>query len=60
MSTEIQWGVRRGEKVERIDPASANEGYMSAEEYARVRAAASDGIVVKRRSKVVMTDWHEA
>lgn len=57
-----QWGVRHPEgRVERIDEKSANEGYMTAQEYAVIRAGAVGGKVVKRTitTEITKSDWVE-
>lgn len=56
-----QWGVRHpGGRVEKIDAASANEGYMTEEQYAQRRAEVTKGTVVTRTSEVRETPWAEA
>lgn len=58
MKKEVQWGYSTGDKtIHKVDPASANEGYMTAEEYARIRAKATGGQVFKRTRTVNVTDW---
>lgn len=57
---QTEWGVRRGGMVERISDAAAAEGYMSAEQAARVRAEASGGTVVTRTTTIVTSEWTPA
>lgn len=53
-----EWGVRHPDgKVETIDEASANEGYMAAHEYALRRAKAVGGQVVNRTRTVSVSKW---
>lgn len=62
MSTDkitTEWGVKHADgSVEKISEASANEGYMDAQQYATVRADVTPGAkVVKRTRKIVVSDW---
>ena len=56
MSTE--YGVRHpGGDVETIHESEACEAYMSAAEYAALRARVVDGLVVTRERILTVTDW---
>lgn len=59
--SEVQWGFRT--PTGQVYPSSertANEGYLTAEEYARKRAEVTGGVVLTRRRIVEITDWEEA
>lgn len=59
---ETQWGYRKpGEhRVTHITEKEAAIGYMTAEEFARKRAKATGGDVVRREVTVIATHWQEA
>lgn len=53
----IEWGVRRGHSVQHVDPAAANEAYMSEEQLARRYAETGGGEVVSRVHRSINTPW---
>lgn len=60
----FQWGVKlpgakHSNDIEKIDASSALEGYMTPLEYAKARAKATGGWVVKRQIELVKSDWIE-
>lgn len=58
MTAKTEWGVQHPDgRIEAISEASANEGYMTAEQYAERRAAATGGVVVTRVRRETVTKW---
>lgn len=56
-----QWGVKMpdGSIEGPANPAECNEGYMTCEEYVKIRARVTGGVVVCRTVVTSTSEWEE-